>query len=426
MQQYIGFKLGRSEYTIPILKVREIINTPSITRLPKSPYYMKGIINLRGRIVPVVDLKELVSSGEGASRATKVIVLSTERSTFGILVDEITSVINIDEANIELPEGFMHDNMERVEGVAKFDDRLVILLDTDKLVDEDEVRAFGGGNISEIDTIPVISGEPEPIERQVTAPAPAPIAAPAPKPAPAPEPAPPSPAPEPAHLSAGQEAKEILHKKFGETGVRSKLLNTIVDLLDTMSAHDYEKADLLLSKMVTDTSEKEGELYNEIGRVTRKLHDSISDFRQALDPRIKMMANEDVPNAVDNLQFVMKKTEEAANKTMTIVEKYLGSQPEYTKHLQSVIGTPETMQYLERFNRELFSDLTDILVAQEFQDITGQTIRKVIDLVNAVETELVSLIATFGVKIEEGEAEVVVPEIVVQSDVEDLLKEFGF
>lgn len=419
MQQYIGFKLNKSEYTIPILKVREIINTPTITRLPKSPYYMKGIINLRGRIIPIVDLKELVSSGEGETKATKVIVLSTDRSTFGILVDEITSVINIDEDKIESPQGFMHDNLERVEGVAKFDDRLVILLDTDKLVDEDEVASFGGGHDSSghipshVVDMPIIHDEPEPLETAVAAP-----------PAPAPKAAA-EPAPQHAEfVSPGQEAKDIFAKKFGDDGAKSKFIDSIVDLLDTMAHHDYDKAEILLSEMVK-TTEKDGGLYQEIGRVTRKLHDSISEFRMALDPRIKMLANEDVPNAVDNLQFVMKKTEEAANKTMTIVEKYLGMQSDYTKHIQSVIGTPDTTQYLEKFNKELFEDLTNILVAQEFQDITGQTIRKVIDLVNAVETELVSLIATFGVNIEEGKA-MVAPETVEQSDVEDLLKEFGF
>lgn len=430
MQQYIGFKLNKSEYTIPILKVREIINTPTITRLPKSPYYMKGIINLRGKIIPIVDLKELVTSGDGEALAKKVIVISTNRSMFGILVDEITSVIDIDEANIEPPQEFMHDNLERVEGVAKFDDRLVILLDTDKLVDENEVGMFGGGHIDVapaamgVDSMPVIADEPEPIAQSVT------MAAPAIREQKAPvEPsakAAAEPEPSPAHMSPGQEAKEMLSKKFGEDETKTKFIDNIVDLLDMMSNHDYERAEMLLSEMVKPTdSGKDADLYNEIGRVTRKLHDSISEFRAALDPRIKMLANEEVPNAVDNLQFVMRKTEEAANKTMTIVEKYLGTQGEYASHLKSVIGPPDSMQYLEKFNKELFSDLTDILVAQEFQDITGQTIRKVIDLVNAVETELVGLIATFGVNISEGEA-AIVPETVTQLDVEDLLKEFGF
>ncbi|MEJ2255038.1 MAG: chemotaxis protein CheW [Nitrospirota bacterium] len=136
MPQYIGFKLSESEFTVPILRVREIINTPGITALPQAPYYMKGIISLRGRVIPVVDLKELVSlkAGEDGGGA-KIIVLADERQTFGVLVDEITSVLNIEESAIEAAEGFVKDNIERVEGVARHGDRLVILLNTENLVD---------------------------------------------------------------------------------------------------------------------------------------------------------------------------------------------------------------------------------------------------------------------------------------------------
>ena len=141
MQQYIGFKLNNNEFTIPILKVREIINTPVITPLPQAAHYMKGILNLRDRIIPIVDLKELVTARGTAPDGQiggKIIVITNRNSTFGILVDAITSVINIDEADIEPPEGLLSENMDRVEGVAKFDDRLIILLDTDKLVAQDE------------------------------------------------------------------------------------------------------------------------------------------------------------------------------------------------------------------------------------------------------------------------------------------------
>ena len=119
MPQYIGFKLGDDEFTIPILKVREIINTPTITTLPQSPHYMKGIINIRGRIIPVVDLRELVSMGGAGGDDSKIVVISNRNKVFGILVDSISSVINIEDSSIEAPEGFLSDNLDRVKGVAK-------------------------------------------------------------------------------------------------------------------------------------------------------------------------------------------------------------------------------------------------------------------------------------------------------------------
>ncbi len=85
------------------------------------------------------------------------------------------------------------------------------------------------------------------------------------------------------------------------------------------------------------------------------------------------------------------------------------------------------MQYLKKFKGDIEDDLTEILTTQSFQDLTGQTIKKVIKLVGDIEEELVKLIATFGVKMEPGlRAEMTNPEKVSQEDVNDLLKDFGF
>jgi chemotaxis signal transduction protein len=76
MQQYIGFKLNDNEFTLPILRVREIVNTPAITKLPQASRYVRGIINLRGAVIPVLDLKEMVSMGSTDGIASKTIVIS--------------------------------------------------------------------------------------------------------------------------------------------------------------------------------------------------------------------------------------------------------------------------------------------------------------------------------------------------------------
>ena len=134
-----------------------------------------------------------------------------------------------------------------------------------------------------------------------------------------------------------------------------------------------------------------------------------------------------MPNAIDRLQFVIDKTEEAANKTMGIVEKHLLDMDELSAHIRKLDGPDDAVKYIKDFKNRLEDDLTEIITTQSFQDITGQTIKKVILLVGDIEKELVGLVAAFGLKTEAGPmAKEAVREMVSQSDVDDLLKDFGF
>ncbi|KKM47603.1 hypothetical protein LCGC14_1558450 [marine sediment metagenome] len=446
MRQYIGFKLSSNEFTIPILKVREIINTPDITPLPQSPHYMKGIVNIRGKIIPVVDLKELIDTkGEApeVKSGGKVIVIINRNTTFGILVDSITSVINIDEADIEPPEGFMSDSaMDRVEGVAKFDDRLIILLDTDKLVGQEEMEMMDS------DIVGLNGGPGKDMEQIETAPPPQAQATPQAATA-TPVPQTPAPQAQPAVAKAAQparpakidtvkqihEAKDVLSRKFSGDESKNAFLIKLVRLIETMAAKDFATADTMISEMiriqeVTGQEGSVGDLYNRIGQVTRKLHNSLKDFKNALDPRIRQIANEDVPQAVDRLEYVISKSEEAAHRTMGVVEKYQLNLPELVAHVGNVSAPDDSKQYLRAFSDSLKNDLNEIMLAQEFQDITGQTIHRVIDLVNTIEAELIGLITTFGEREGATTAETAkakqAAEKITQNEVEDLLKEFGF
>jgi chemotaxis protein CheZ len=135
-------------------------------------------------------------------------------------------------------------------------------------------------------------------------------------------------------------------------------------------------------------------------------------------------------------------TEEAANKTMGIVERYFEEEDDYKTHLENIKGHDEDVAYLRAFKDALDDNMTEILTAQQFQDITGQTIKKVINLVNSVEGELLSLITQFGLSDNPGaelkpntvtyneykteEVGSSPAEQVSQSDVESLLNDFGF
>lgn len=394
MQQYIGFNLNDGEYTIPILKVREIISLPPLTKMPQSPPYIEGITNIRGSIIPIVNIKRLLNLDSSEKKGDKVIIIASGKTAFGILVDGITGVINIDESAIEPPENVINKTSEIIGGVIKLDSRILVLLNQSRLIpyedqslleDIVEVKEDGEGKIEVVKTVQTIGGE--------------------------------------VRVSELRDAKEFLQKRISSPA-ESTWVAAIVEFMDAIANQDYERAEEAVSKI---TTKGQDDLFKEVGRVTRKLHDSLKSFKEAIDPRLKEMTAVEMPNAIDRLQFVIDKTEEAANKTMGIVEKYILSMDELSSHIRNLKEPEESVNYLKGFKNRLEDDLTEILTTQSFQDITGQVIKKVIGLVGDIEEELVKLIATFGVKIEEGKkVETMIPEKVSQEDVDDLLKEFGF
>lgn len=398
MHQYIGFNLNSNEYMIPILNVREIVNMPVITSLPQSPQYIKGITNLRGSILPVVDLKMLLRLGGNGNAGEQVIVIASGKIMFGIVVEGITGVINIDSDTIEQPQGVINGHLEQVEGIAKLKDRLIVLLDPKKLLPLEDMSLFED---AVVDFKEVGNGDKVEVTKKIQTIAGEVI------------------------VKETHNAREFFNKKFSSSDPKHNAFNIILDFMEATAAQDYEKAEAIISQLFKST---EGELYKEVGKVTRRFHDSIKEFKEAIDPGLKKIAKEEVPNAVDKLQFVITKTEDAANRVMGIVEKYLSEGDKLLSHIENIKGPQESISYLRSLKESLNNDMTEILMAQEFQDITGQTIKKVIGLVNQIEKELLRLITTFGVKIEDKtfSAQSETADKLTQTDVEKLLGDFGF
>lgn len=390
--QYVGFNIGNNECTVPLLKVREIINIPTITKMPQSPPYIEGLTNLRGNIIPIVNLRKLINL-DGDNTPDKVIVLSDEKLNFGILVDGVTGVINIDDSAIEPAENILNkENINYFSGVAKLPDRLVCLLDTKKLLLFDEMNIFEGYTD--------IIGDKE--EQSVKT---API-----------------------KMSEGvKEFSDIkdLTEKMGidEYDQRYIIFTDLINFMNAVANQDYIEADKAIQNIM-----KKGQsgLFAEVGKVTRKLHDSLTAFRESINPKFKEIATVEVPNAIDRLQFVIDKTEEAANKTLGVIEKYILNMDELASHIRNIKEPEDSVTYLRGFKNSLEDDLTEILTAQSFQDITGQTLKKVIKLVGDIEEELVRLITNFGLKIEQRAITETAFTNISQNDVDNLLKEFGF
>ncbi|NVK57530.1 MAG: protein phosphatase CheZ [Alteromonadaceae bacterium] len=239
-------------------------------------------------------------------------------------------------------------------------------------------------------------------------------------------------------------------------------LDEAKQLVTFLEKGDHESANALLDAVAMKESV---ELFAEVGKLTRQLHDSLNNFQ--LDDRIAGLANEEIPDAQTRLTYVIEETEKAANTTMDAVENSMpivetmkgqldSVMPEWKKLMNREIELDEFKSLcldLDKFLEEsaknadqLMSLLTEVLMAQGYQDLTGQVIRRVIELVKEVEDSLVHMLTVFGgtevakapsatPKTVESEIKAEGPIIDAESrddvvsgqdDVDDLLSSLGF
>ena len=139
--QLVTFRLGTEEYGINIMQVQEIIRLPGIVWVPKTRSFMEGVINLREQVIPVVDLaKRLGVSSEGRTDDTRVVIANIQGNLVGLVVDSVSEVMRIRKEDIEpLPEIMTASNEKGLKGIAKLDDRLIILLDLENALSDDDI-----------------------------------------------------------------------------------------------------------------------------------------------------------------------------------------------------------------------------------------------------------------------------------------------
>ena len=144
LYQLVNFDIGSEEFGVDILKVQEIIRVPEITRVPNCPEFVEGVINLRGKIVPVVDLRHRFKLPSiKKDNNTRIIVVELAEKTVGFLVDQVKEVIRVETAIIEAPPDLVTSAERRdITGVAKLEDRLLILLDLDQILHVAEEQAL--------------------------------------------------------------------------------------------------------------------------------------------------------------------------------------------------------------------------------------------------------------------------------------------
>ncbi|WP_117233429.1 protein phosphatase CheZ [Vibrio maerlii] len=230
-------------------------------------------------------------------------------------------------------------------------------------------------------------------------------------------------------------------------------------LVVLLEQEQQQEASELLKTMHDDHQD---EIYRQVGELTRELHDSLQQFNS--DSRINELANDEIPDARDRLEYVITKTEQAANKTMDAVDRSMPIadrlhqglvevRPQWNQLMNGSIDINEfkalchridgMLSQVEGDSTELRGQLTEILMAQDFQDLTGQIIRRVITLVEEVEGRLVEILTVFGEaerqqKTESPAASPITAEgpilnaeqredaVASQDEVDDLLSSLGF
>ncbi len=144
--QLVTFSIGEEEFGVDILKVQEIIRTMEITKVPRAPDFVEGVINLRGKVIPIIDLRRRFGlESRPHDKHTRIIVIEINNMIVGFVVDSVSEVLRIPANTVEPPPPVVAGlESEYISGVGKLEDRLLILLDLDRLLSNEEQQMLDG------------------------------------------------------------------------------------------------------------------------------------------------------------------------------------------------------------------------------------------------------------------------------------------
>lgn len=146
--QLVSFMLDNEEYGVEVLKVREIIRMPGITRMPNTPEYVEGIINLRGKVIPIISMRKRFGLAESVDNDphTRIIIMDVAGTLNGFIVDAVSEVIRIQSSDIQPPPSLVLPSgigREFINGVYNHAERLLIIMDIDRMFSDDEMERIG-------------------------------------------------------------------------------------------------------------------------------------------------------------------------------------------------------------------------------------------------------------------------------------------
>ena len=139
--QIVRFTVSRESFGVDIGMVQEIVTVPEITRVPDTPDFIEGIINLRGKIVSVIDLrKKLKLDGAVRDKKNRILVTELDGRIVGLIVDEVSEVLRLNPANVENPPDMVNSaGAEYITGIGKLEDRIILLLDLGRVLNAEEI-----------------------------------------------------------------------------------------------------------------------------------------------------------------------------------------------------------------------------------------------------------------------------------------------
>ncbi|MCL0047158.1 chemotaxis protein CheW [Thermodesulfovibrionales bacterium] len=142
--QLVTFTLDKEEYAVDILKVQEINRMTEITRVPNSPPQMEGVINLRGKVIPVVNLRKRFGlTPKDNDEHSRIMIMDIQGITIGFVMDSVSEVLRVPSSIVEpTPPMATNISTEFIKGIAKMEERLIIILDMDKLIGKEETASI--------------------------------------------------------------------------------------------------------------------------------------------------------------------------------------------------------------------------------------------------------------------------------------------
>lgn len=142
--QIVNFRLRDEEFGVDVKSVREITRVTNITRIPEGPSFIQGVTNLRGQVIPVIDLSKRfnLAPQENLPESARIVVIELEDQVTGILVDEVPEVLTVSEDDVKPAPEMIHKEIKKdyVRGIVNLENRLIILLDLDKVLAPEEVE----------------------------------------------------------------------------------------------------------------------------------------------------------------------------------------------------------------------------------------------------------------------------------------------
>lgn len=149
--QLVSFNLGEEEFGLDIMQIQEIVTVPSITKIPRAPSFIEGIIDLRNSVLPVIDLRrKLMLPPKEFDEETRVIVVMIKGFTMGLIVDFVTEVLRLQNDKIETTPAMVSDvDTEYIKGISRIKRGLILILDVEKIFNSNEMKQMESINKSE-------------------------------------------------------------------------------------------------------------------------------------------------------------------------------------------------------------------------------------------------------------------------------------